>query len=267
MSSTVRYIGLIVASIMAFPPDLRGEDIHLRAGTLLQCTLHEPNFSSHSAKVGEPLTCHARPLREFGRLAIPHGAYFVGHLESYRDPGRFIGKGWIRLEFDRLILPNSDVPISSRVISAGNFSVDNEGRILGRGHPTRDALGWVIPLLWPVKLITLPMRGPRTALKGELVVTLRLLDDVPIPRDAYLTSANPNRKQSEVAKGARRQSWDRSEERQRTSSASVDDVIKVRPRVQDRYRMPYRFEDRYRNGELWRGWVAKPEAETRTGPQ
>lgn len=33
---------------------------------------------------------------------------------SYRDPGRFLGKGWIKLEFDRLILPNADVPISGK---------------------------------------------------------------------------------------------------------------------------------------------------------
>ena len=45
----------------------------------------------------------------------------------------------------------------------------------------RDAIGWALPVLWPVKLATLPMRGPRPTLKGERAITLRLLEDVRVP--------------------------------------------------------------------------------------
>ena len=49
---------------------LSAQGMCLRAGAILQCTLHEPNFSSRTAKIGDPLICYARPLREFGRLLI-----------------------------------------------------------------------------------------------------------------------------------------------------------------------------------------------------
>jgi hypothetical protein len=225
------------------------EEIHLRAGTLLHCTLAEPNFSSESAKIGEPLVCSARPLREFGRLAVPSGAYFVGQLESYREPGRFIGKGWIKLEFERLILPNRDIPLLSKVISVGDFTVDSDGKIHGSGHPTRDALGWAIPLFWPVKLITLPMRGPRPTLRGELPVTLRLLEDASIPRDAYFISQNPRPRAGDGSAQAQTKTVTWSESLREQTGARLDlnaPPISVRRRIQDRYGMPFRIEDRYR---------------------
>ncbi len=89
--------------------------------------------------------------------------------------------GGCRLEFDRLIIPDGEAPVATKVILVHGFKVDSEGRILGRGHPKRDAVGWAIPLLWPIKLATLPLRGPRPSLKGEQVITLRLMEDVRVP--------------------------------------------------------------------------------------
>jgi hypothetical protein len=63
------------------------------------------------------------------------------------------------------------------------FKVDKEGRMRGHGHPRRDEAEWAVPLLWPEKLVTLPLRGPTPALKGERTITLRLLDDVRLPRE------------------------------------------------------------------------------------
>src|SRR5262249_1215313 len=65
--------------------------------------------------------------------------------------------------------------------AAPHLKVDREGRIRGHGHPKRDAIEWAIPILWPVKVLTLPARGPLPALKGESRITLRLLDDVEVP--------------------------------------------------------------------------------------
>jgi hypothetical protein len=42
------------------------------AGTLLQCTLNEPNFSSARADVGDPVLCHLRGLTEFPELSPKH---------------------------------------------------------------------------------------------------------------------------------------------------------------------------------------------------
>ena len=151
------------------------------AGTLLRCTLDEPNFSSATAQVGDPVLCHATSIEMFGRPLIPRGAYLSARLEEFKDPGHFVGKGWIQLEFNSLTLPNGNFPINAKVISAARYRVDGEGKIKGRGHPTRDAVEWMIPILWPVKVLTLPARGPRPALKGETRLELRLMEDLLLP--------------------------------------------------------------------------------------
>jgi hypothetical protein len=149
---------------------------------LLQCTLDEPNFSSRTAEVGDPVLCHVGAVGTFGRPVFPRGAYLAGHFQDYRDPGRLFGKGWIELAFDRVVLPDAvSLPVSAKVISVPHLRVSPGGKIEGRGHPKRDALGWAIPVLWPIKLATLPARGPRPALKGETRITVRLLEDVEVP--------------------------------------------------------------------------------------
>ena len=151
------------------------------AGTLLHCTLDEPNFSSRTAQVGDPVLCHVNSLQIFGRPLTTRGAYLSARLQEYRDPGHFFGKGWLQLEFTSLTLPTGSFPLNAKVISAARYRVDREGKIRGRGHPTRDAIEWSIPILWPIKVLTLPARGPRPALKGETSIGLRLMEDVYLP--------------------------------------------------------------------------------------
>jgi len=154
------------------------------AGSLLQCTLDEPNFSSASAEVGDPVICHARGVQEFGHAVFPRGAYLAGHLVDCKDPGHFWGKGWLKLEFDRISLPDTELPVPGKIVAVRGYRVDREGKIIGHGHPRRDAIEWMIPPLWPWKLVSLPARGPRPTLKGETQITLRLMDDVEVPRAA-----------------------------------------------------------------------------------
>jgi hypothetical protein len=152
------------------------------AGTILQCTIDEPNFSSKTAMVGDPLLCHLSSLRSFGHSVFPRGAMLSGHLQDYKDPGHFFGKGWMQLEFDRIILPGAqEIPLTTKIISAPHMKVDKKGDIRGKGHPTRDAVEWMIPPLWPIKVVTLPARGPFPTLKGETRVSLRLMEDIEIP--------------------------------------------------------------------------------------
>ena len=158
------------------------------AGTLLPCTLDEPRFSSETAQPGDPVLCHINSLGMFGRPVFPRGAYLSGRLVDFRDPGHFFGKGWLKLEFESLTLPGGTFPVSAKLVSVPHYKVDAEGAIRGRGHPRRDAIEWAIPILWPEKLITLPMRGPRPTLKGETRVLLRLMEDVSIPAAAAVTS-------------------------------------------------------------------------------
>jgi hypothetical protein len=159
--------------------------IPVAAGTLIRCTLDEEDFSPKTEKQGDPLVCYAKPLREFDCSVFPAGTELAGRLVASHKPGRFVGKGWMRLDFDRLILPEGETQINARVVAIEGRKVDRQGRILGHGHPTRDELEWATPPLWPVKVLTLPMRGPEPALKGERVVTVRLLDDITMPCVGY----------------------------------------------------------------------------------
>jgi len=120
-------------------------------------------------------------LQKFGHIVFPRGSYLAGHLEADKEPGHFVGKGYLKLQFDRVGLPGSEVPVPSKVIAARGFRVDRQGDIRGRGHPKRDAVEWMLPPLWPWKIISLPARGPRPTLKGEEPLTLRLMDDIVVP--------------------------------------------------------------------------------------
>jgi hypothetical protein len=126
--------------------------------------------------------CHLRTTQEFGRPLFPRGSMLGGHLEAEKDPGHFVGKGYIKITFDRIILPNGDLPVPAKVIQARGYKVDKQGAIDGNGHATRDVIEWMFPPLWPWKVISLPFRGPRPTLKGEEPLELRLMDDIVLPR-------------------------------------------------------------------------------------
>jgi hypothetical protein len=162
------------------------------AGTLLHCTMDEPNFSPKTAQVGDPVLCNLGPLGAFGHSVFPRGAELSGHLQDYKAPGHFFGKGWMSIEFDRMILPGAQVlPLSAKIVGTPHNKVDAQGDIKGKGHPKRDAMLWAVPLFWPVKIMTLPARGPYPALKGETRLTLRLMEDVEVPFSIARNSTVP----------------------------------------------------------------------------
>jgi hypothetical protein len=187
----MRRIPLLTALVFCLATVARAQtkEITVPAGTLLQCTVDEPNFSSRTAHVGDPLLCHVRSLTMFGHSVFPRGAYLSGRLEEFRDPGHFYGKGWLRVEFVSLTVPGGTFPLSSKIVSAPHYRVDADGNIRGRGHARRDAVEWLIPIMWPEKALTLPARGPRPALHGETPLLLRVLDDLSIPADAVITAS------------------------------------------------------------------------------
>ena len=109
------------------------------AGTILHCTMDEPNFSSKTAQAGDPILCHLGPLNSFGHSVFPRGAMLSGHLQESKDPGHFVGKGWLQLEFDRIILPGADaMPLAAKIIAAPHLKADREGKLHGGGHPKRE---------------------------------------------------------------------------------------------------------------------------------
>lgn len=188
-------IGVLVGAVgsLLFAGGICAQELLVPAGTLLQCTLNEPNFSSATASVGDPVVCHLRSLQEFDRLAFPRGTMLGGHLEGEKNPGHLWGKGNLKITFDRVILPYGDLPVPAKVINAKGYKVDKKGDINGKGHAKRDVVEWMIPPLWPWKVASLPMRGPRPTLKGEEPLQLRLMDDIVVPGKLAYGPFKPDR--------------------------------------------------------------------------
>jgi len=178
-------------TLLVLAATVQAQDLLVPAGTLLQCTMEEPNFSSATASVGDPVLCHLKSFQEFGRTVFPRGSMLAGHLEDEKDPGHFVGKGYLKITFDRVIVPTGDVPLPAKVIAAKGFKVDKQGDIKGKGHAKRDVVEWMIPPLWPWKVVTLPARGPRPTLKGEEPMQLRLMDDIVVPRNLSASLTAP----------------------------------------------------------------------------
>ena len=53
----------------------------------------------------------------------------------------------------------------------------------------------MVPLFWPLKVATLPMRGLYLTLEGELPITLRLLNDAALPKKQAIQIRLPRRPQ------------------------------------------------------------------------
>lgn len=167
---------LLVAPLSGFAEQL------IPAGSLISCTVSEPKLSSKTANIGDPVMCKVSHVELYGRSTLPYGSYMVGRFEDYKDPGHFVGKGWMELRFDRMVIePDTIIPVDARVVAVPGYNVDRYGRILGKGHTTRDIIEWSIPILWPIDLLNLPRRGPRPTLKEETRLTLKILDDLGVP--------------------------------------------------------------------------------------
>jgi hypothetical protein len=191
MHTTLRY-SLVLLLLLFFPArNAHARDVAVPAGTLMECTLSEPSFSSATTSVGDPFLCYPRNIQEFGHPVFPRGTYFVGHLEDAKEPGHFVGKGYLKMAIDRIGLPSTDIPVRAKVISVAGYKVDREGKVIGHGHPTRDVVEWIFPPLWPWKILTLPARGPRPNLKGEVRVTLRVMDDFIVPQEIAQNDSAP----------------------------------------------------------------------------
>lgn len=174
---------LVLLSALCAAPLLADAGPHvIPAGSLIGCTLSEPKLSSKTAAIGDPVLCQLGHAERYGRSVLPLNSYLVGRFEDYKDPGHFVGKGWMQLKFDRMVIePDTVIPVDARVVDVPGYRVDNQGRILGKGHATRDAVLWSIPVLWPADLVMLPMRGPRPVLKEETHLTLKVMDDLEVP--------------------------------------------------------------------------------------
>ncbi len=154
----------------------------LPAGSLISCTVSETKLSSKTTAIGDPVLCQASMRTRNGSARLPFNTYLEGRFEDYKDPGHFVGKGWMELKFDLMVIePRTVIPVTAKVVDVPGYAVDPQGRILGKGHRTRDIVEWSIPILWPIDLLNLPRRGPRPTLKTETRLTLKVMDDMEVP--------------------------------------------------------------------------------------
>ena len=65
---------LFLLLFCGFRLNVKAQEILVPAGTLLHCTIDEPNFSSATADIGDPVLCHLNGVPEFGRVAFPRGS-------------------------------------------------------------------------------------------------------------------------------------------------------------------------------------------------
>ena len=173
------YSGLSLL-LLAAPMASYASDQLIPAGSMITCRVAEGKISSKTTAIGDPVLCTLDPVERYGRSVFPYGSYLEGRFEDYKDPGHFVGKGWMELKFDRMFTGNRVVPISAKVVQVPKYRVDKDGKILGNGHPVRDTVEWLIPVLWPIDLINLPRRGPYPVIKPETALTLEVLDDIGI---------------------------------------------------------------------------------------
>lgn len=186
----MKYGSLVVLSLLLAPPLFAdaGQRI-IPAGALVSCTTGDGRISSRTTAVGDPVLCKVNYHR--GNFMLPYGSYLGGNFSEYKDPGHFVGKGWMQLDFDRLYVGDQVIPLDAKVVDVPGYKIDSQGRILGKGHAVRDTVLWMIPVLWPIDLIELPRRGPRPTLKAETALTLRVMEDLQVPvvpepqRDPY----------------------------------------------------------------------------------
>jgi hypothetical protein len=192
-------LSILFAAPLALSAADYASDQLLPAGSLIQCTTSEPRLSSKTMAIGDPVLCRVSHAVRVGRSVLPYNSYLVGRFEDYRDPGHLVGKGWMQLTFDRMVIePDTIIPLDAKVVDVPGFSIDRQGRIQGKGHATRDTVLWMIPVLWPIDLLELPRRGPTPTLKAETRMTVKLMDDLRVPegqpldRDPYGLSRRPS---------------------------------------------------------------------------
>ena len=108
---------LLAGSAASYASGYPTSDQLIPAGSIISCIVAEgSSISSKTTAVGDPVLCTLNPVEKYGRSVFPYGSYLEGRFEAYKDPGHFVGKGWMELKFDKLIMGNRVVPISAKVV-------------------------------------------------------------------------------------------------------------------------------------------------------
>jgi len=132
----------VLGVLMLATAALAQQGLSLPAGTGMKMKLETP-LSTRTSKVGD--TFYGRVTEAVvveGRTVVPVGAAVQGQVAKLSEPRRVRGTPEIVLRPDRLVMPNGNEYALSAVVvdtdKASRTTVDDEGKIHGRGRTGRD---------------------------------------------------------------------------------------------------------------------------------
>ena len=116
------------------------------AGSLINCTVSETKISSKTMAIGDPVLCQTGITTRNGSARLPFNTYLEGRFEDYKDPGHFVGKGWMELKFDRMVIePRTIIPVSATSGGCTGFLGGSAGKDFRQGPPNAGHRGVVHP--------------------------------------------------------------------------------------------------------------------------
>jgi len=114
----------------------------LPVGTAIRMKLETPLYTGSTKPNSEFFGRVLEDIKLNGKVIIPVGSSFQGHVMQVSNPRRFKGKPMIQLKPESVTLPNGQkYVISAAVVDTNKVNgtdVDEEGRIKGPGHTDRD---------------------------------------------------------------------------------------------------------------------------------
>jgi len=137
-----RAIGLTLATLLLGVAAVAQQGASLPAGTSLRMKLETP-LSTHKSKVGDVFNGRlTEAVVVNGQTMVPAGASVTGRVIKVSEPRRIAGTPSIALLPDRIVMPDGNqFLITATVVDTSKGShttVDDEGRIHGRGRTGRD---------------------------------------------------------------------------------------------------------------------------------
>jgi len=137
-----RAIGLTLATLLLGVAAVAQQGASLPAGTSLRMKLETP-LSTHKSKVGDVFNGRlTEAVVVNGQTMVPAGASVTGRVIKVSEPRRIAGTPSIALLPDRIVMPDGNqFLITATVVDTAKGShttVDDEGRIHGRGRNGRD---------------------------------------------------------------------------------------------------------------------------------
>ncbi|HWR36651.1 MAG TPA: glycine zipper family protein [Clostridia bacterium] len=134
-ASTPREASSLLSSNAAFEDDIPvGTAIRMKLETALSTRSNQAG-DTFSGRVTEPVVVN-------GKTVIPVGASLSGHVTRVNEPRRITGRPMIDLRPESVVLPNGEtLSINAVVVDTDHrpqTSVDDEGRIKGKGYTGRD---------------------------------------------------------------------------------------------------------------------------------